>query len=99
MKIDGNELCKRDLNLGKEGKKEEGEKLRLEFVNEVKASGIDHCSCPEACIHHGNCFECVIIHRGHRDHLPFCFWDMVNEKMKGLSDLTEGSLLEHNEEK
>lgn len=42
--------------------------------------------------HHGNCFECVTIHRGHRDHLPMCLWDMVNERIAALSHITEGSL-------
>lgn len=33
-----------------------------------------------------------MIHRGHRDHLPYCMWDMVNEKLYAAGRLTEGSL-------
>lgn len=93
MKIDGNELCKKDLLLGREGKPEEGLKYKLEFLKQVKESGIDHCNCPEACRHHGNCYECVLIHRGHRDHLPYCMWDMVNERIQSLSLMTEDSYI------
>ncbi|MBR2189535.1 MAG: hypothetical protein IJ860_09050 [Eubacterium sp.] len=67
-------------------------RIKMEALQEIKDSGIDYCSCPEACPHHGNCWECVLIHRGHRDHLPYCFWDMINEKLYGLERLTEGSM-------
>jgi hypothetical protein len=33
----------------------------------------------------------VIIHRGHGDHLPHCFQNMVNERIAVLSALTEHS--------
>lgn len=68
-------------------------RLKMEALEEIRESGIDYCSCPEDCPHHGNCWECVLIHRGHRDHLPYCFWDMINEKMYAMQRLTEGSLL------
>ena len=29
---------------------------------------------------------------GHRDHLPMCMWDMVNERLHKLSLMTEGTL-------
>ena len=45
--------------------------------------------------HHGNCFECVTLHRGHRDHLPMCMWDMLNERIAALSHMTEGTLYEY----
>ena len=69
MKIDGNELAILQNDLDREGKKEEALKIKLEFLRQVRESG-DHCPCKEACRHHGNCFECVTIHRGHRAHLP-----------------------------
>ena len=69
MKIDGNELAILQNDLDREGKKEEALKIKLEFLRQVRESG-DHCPCKEACRHHVNCFECVTIHRGHRDHLP-----------------------------
>mgnify|MGYP000880487288 FL=1 len=91
MKIDGNELAILQNDLDREGKKEEALKIKLEFLRQVRESG-DHCPCKEACRHHGNCFECVTLHRGHRDHLPMCMWDMVNERLHLLSHMTEGTL-------
>lgn len=92
MKIDNNELAKKQQELDSQGFKREAHEMKLKFLKQIKESGIDHCPCKEACSHHGNCYECVTIHRGHCDHLPFCFWDMVNEKLYGISRLTEGSL-------
>ena len=98
MKIDGNELAILQNDLDREGKKEEALKIKLEFLRQVRESG-DHCPCKEACRHHGNCFECVTIHRGHRDHLPMCLWDMVNELLAALSHITEGTLRAYEDRK
>ena len=68
-------------------------RLKMEALDEIRESGIDYCSCPEQCPHHGKCWECVLIHRGHRDHLPYCMWDMINERRYSLQRLTEGSLM------
>lgn len=91
MKIDGNELAILQDQLYREGRDEEGWEVKQEFLKQVRESG-DHCPCQEACPHHGNCFECVTIHRGHRDHLPMCMWDMVNERLHKLSLMTECTL-------
>jgi len=91
MKIDGNELAIMQNELDQQGFHEEALKIKMEFLRQVRESG-DHCPCKEKCPHHGNCFECVTIHRGHRDHLPMCLWDMVNERIAALSHITEGSL-------
>lgn len=97
MKIDGNELSKRELELGRQGKEEEGLKVKLEFLRQVKESGIDHCNCPNQCRHHGNCYECVILHRGHQDHLPYCMWEMLNQRIAKLSLLSEDSFCQNKE--
>ena len=91
MKIDGNELAIKQNELDQQGHKKEAYEMKMEFLRQVRESG-DHCPCQEACPHHGNCFECVTIHRGHRDHLPMCMWDMVKERVAALSHMTEGSL-------
>ena len=70
-------------------------KWKMEALQDIKDSGIDYCNCPEHCPHHGKCWECVMIHRGHRDHMPYCMWDMVNEKLYALQRLTEGSLMSY----
>ena len=97
MKIDGNELAIRQNELDQQGKKKEAYEMKMEFLRQVRESG-DHCPCKEACPHHGNCFECVTIHRGHRDHLPMCLWDMINERVAALSHFTEGSLHAYEEQ-
>lgn len=94
MKIDGNELAIKQNELDRAGKKCEAYEMKMEFLRQVRENG-DHCPCQEKCPHHGNCFECVTIHRGHRDHLPMCMWDMINERLHGLSLLTEGSLTQY----
>ena len=86
MKIDGNELAILQNDLDRRGQKQEAWKVKQEFLKQVRESG-DHCPCQGKCPHHGNCFECVTLHRGHRDHLPMCMWDMVNERLHQLSRL------------
>ena len=92
MKIDGNELAILQDQLYQQGRDEEGWQVKQEFLKQVRESG-DHCPCQQACPHHGNCFECVTIHRGHRDHLP-----MVNERLHSLSRLTECTLSKYEAE-
>ena len=97
MKIDGNELAILQDKLYQEGREEDGWEVKQEFLRQVRESG-DHCPCQQACPHHGNCFECVTIHRGHRDHLPMCMWDMVNERLHKLSLMTECTLCDYEKE-
>ena len=96
MKIDGNELAILQDKLYQQGRDEEGWAVKQEFLKQVREAG-DHCPCQNAGPHHGNCFECVTIHRGHRDHLPMCMWDMVNERLHKLSLMTEGTLKDYEE--
>ena len=96
MKIDGNELAIEQNELDREGRHAEAMAIKREFLKQVRESG-DHCPCKQACPHHGNCFECVTLHRGHRDHLPRGRWVMVNERLHKLSRLTEGTLRSYEE--
>ena len=41
------------------------EEFAAEFREEYKEK--DHCSCQKACRYHGNCKECVAIHRAHQE--------------------------------
>lgn len=66
--------------------------LRRAELDRIKETKTDHCSCKEACPHHGKCWECVVIHRGNRDHLPFCMQDMLSERLYNLQLLSEGTL-------
>ncbi len=74
------------------GENKKAHRLQETFLEEVKKSGEDHCSCTAKCKYHGRCVDCVIIHRGHGEHLPFCFHDMVNKRLEGISALTEHSI-------
>ncbi len=94
MKIDGNEIELRALEVFHQGNREEALKIQDEFVEAFRAhyEKKDHCSCKKACKYHGKCKECVAIHRAHMDHLPNCFHPLVNKKLKLVSQLTEHSL-------
>ena len=98
MKIDGNELAILQNDLDRRGQKQEAWKIKQEFLKQVRESG-DHCPCQEKCPHHGNCFECVTLHRGHRDHLPMCMWDMLNERIAALSRIARAAPAAANEPK
>jgi hypothetical protein len=89
--IDNHELEIRAMELFKKGEGKKASQLQEEFLKAVKSSGEDHCPCPGGCRYHGKCVECVIIHRGHGDHLPYCFRNMLNERIESLSGLTEHS--------
>ena len=83
----------RAMELFRLGRGQEASALQDEFLAEVEASGEDHCTCASTgCKFHGRCVECVIVHRGHGDHLPNCFRDMVNRRVEVLSALTEHTL-------
>ena len=95
MKIDGNEKETAALAAHRRGDKEEGTILQDEFVAEFMEFAKEGKFCPCVklkCKYHGKCMECVAIHRGHRHHLPNCFRDMVNAKLRMMSELTEHSM-------
>lgn len=79
MMIEKNPIEVAAMDAFKCGDIEEGRRLEGEFVRQFREAyaETDHCSCEESCRWHGNCKECVAIHRAHQDHLPHCF-----EKLK-----------------
>lgn len=100
MKIDRNPTEMEAMRLYHEGKPEEARKVQEEFLQEFRKEFAerDHCSCTEPCRYHGNCRECVAMHRGHQEHLPYCLRPLLNEKLKPLIGLTENSVIEELEE-
>ncbi len=72
-------------------------KTKEKFVEEIKEiramldSGAEaKCSCPNVhCEFHGNCYDCVRIHRHYKDHVPRCLQPMLREKVKGLAQVVE----------
>ena len=91
MKIEGNQ---KELNAMVEfhkGNRVEGLRLQEEFAAEFRKEykDKDHCPCLKACRYHGNCKECVAIHRAHQEHVPNCMRPLINKKLKLMSELTE----------
>ena len=94
MKIDGNDKEKQAMAAFHRGDRAEGFKLQEEYASAFREEykDKDHCSCHRACRYHGNCKECVAIHRAHEEHVPNCMRPMLNKKLKLLSELTEHTL-------
>ena len=57
----------------------------------------DHCPCRKACRYHGNCKECVAIHRAHQEYVSNCMRSIINAKIKLLSELTEHTIADEME--
>lgn len=76
------------------GDRKTGSQLQEEFDSEFQEEykSKDHCPCKKACRYHGNCKECVAIHRAHQEHVPNCMRPMINRKIKLLSELTEHTI-------
>ena len=97
MQIDFNETEIQAMEAFFRGDGEDGHVLQDQFLEEIKAArkaGLDFCPCTDAsCKHHGICYECVQIHRGHGMHLPFCLQKMLNKRLEMVSELTEHSIV------
>ena len=94
MIIEGNQ---KELDAMKEfhrGNRQEGLKLQEEFAAAFREAyrDKDHCPCQKACRYHGNCKECVAIHRAHQDHVPKCMRPILYSKIRLLSELTEHTI-------
>ncbi|MGI6069371.1 MAG: LPS biosynthesis protein [Blautia sp.] len=94
MQIDGNEIEKEAMKAFHSGDRAKGLKIQEEFASAFREEykDKDHCSCKKACRYHGNCKECVAIHRAHQEHVPNCMRPLINQKLKQLSELTEHSI-------
>lgn len=94
MKIEGNQKELDAMAEFHKGNRAEGLRLQEEFAAEFREEykEKDHCSCQKSCRYHGNCKECVAIHRAHQEHVPNCMRPLLNKKLKLLSELTEHTL-------
>lgn len=94
MIIEGNKKQAEAMQQFHLGNRTEGLRLQEEFVAEFreKYKEKDHCPCLKACRYHGNCKECVAIHRAHQEHVPNCLRPLINKKLKILSELTEHTI-------
>lgn len=95
MIIDGNQKEKDAMNQFRLGNDAKGHQLQDEYIAEFQReyANKDHCPCTTACKNHGKCRECVAIHRAHREHVPYCLQDMLNERIRLLSELTEHTVV------
>ena len=97
MKIDFHETEIKAMEAFFRGDGESGHALQDDFLVQIKdarKAGMDHCPCKDAgCKHHGNCFECVQIHRGHGMHLPACMQLMLNKRLEAVSELSEHTIV------
>lgn len=94
MEIDNNPIEKRAMEAFHRGDRVEGLRIQEEFASAFREEyrEKDHCPCQKACRYHGNCKECVAIHRAHQEHVPNCLRPMLNRKIRALSELTEHTL-------
>ena len=94
MIIDGNETEKHAMQEFHKGNRAEGLRIQEEFASAFRTeyADKDHCPCQKACCYHGNCKECVAIHRAHQEHVPNCMRPMINAKLRILSELTEHTI-------
>jgi hypothetical protein len=62
-----------------------------ESVSEKPAPGmVDDCPCVQTrCHRHGNCVECIRVHRTRQQHIPECLQDMFRSRIKELAALVE----------
>ena len=93
MIIEGNEKEIEAMEQFHKGNRQEGLRLQEEFAAAFREDK-DHCPCKKACRYHGNCKECVAIHRAHQEHVPNCMRPIINAKIKLLSELTEHTIAE-----
>jgi len=97
MKIDNHPIEMEAMAAFRRGNGDEGNKLQDKFLEDFHESikrGEDYCPCMAVCKHHGCCMNCVAIHRGHDDHLPYCMQAMLNRRLEKLSELSEHTVLE-----
>ncbi|HOK42381.1 MAG TPA: hypothetical protein PLD49_01765 [Thermoclostridium caenicola] len=53
------------------------------------------CTCPKVkCEWHGKCRECVALHRYYKDHVPNCFQQFINDKIKAIAQIGELNVVE-----
>ena len=56
----------------------------------IKSGKYAQCPCPKTyCEWHGRCFECVLIHRVNRDHIPNCLQPILLDKVRDLARVAE----------
>jgi hypothetical protein len=56
---------------------------------------VDDCPCTQTrCHRHGNCVECIRVHRTRQQHIPECLQDMFRTRITELAALVEYDVLD-----
>ena len=56
---------------------------------------VDDCPCTQTrCHRHGNCVECIRVHRTRQEHIPECLQGMFRSRIKELAALVEYDILD-----
>jgi len=56
---------------------------------------VDDCPCTQVrCHRHGNCVECIRVHRTRKEHVPECLQDMFRDRVRELARLVEYDILD-----
>jgi len=64
-------------------------------VRELMPGMVDDCPCRQTrCHRHGNCVECIRVHRTRQQHIPECLQDMFRARIKELAALVEYDILD-----
>jgi hypothetical protein len=65
-------------------------------VKQVLGPGMaDDCPCKQIrCHRHGNCVECIRVHRTRQQHIPECLQDMFRTRIRELAALVEYDVLD-----
>lgn len=70
--------------------KDEYVKVIQDLRTMIKSGKYAKCPCPKTkCEWHGNCHECVMIHRYNNDHLPNCLQPVLIDKIKSIAKTAE----------
>ncbi len=96
MIIEKNPIMLEAMEYFHKGDRPEGLRIQEEFCAAFREAyeNADHCSCTKDCRYHGNCKECVAIHRAHQEHVPNCMRPIINSKLKLLSEITEHTVVD-----
>jgi hypothetical protein len=71
------------------------QKQKKPAVSELMPGMVDDCPCTQTrCHRHGNCVECIRVHRTRQQHIPECLQGMFRARIKELAALVEYDVLD-----
>src|SRR5665647_3966507 len=74
--------------------KEEFVELIQQEREMIKSGKYSECTCPSLkCKWHGDCYECVMMHRVHQKHLPDCLKPVLKNKLSEIAAKLEMHLV------